>query len=89
MVIAGNAFDTNYMSRLAFAVISLVGIAGAVWLGIIRSRISTRVRECDGAVCVGCGHDVRGLPESGVCPECGKVVDLEECRREWKKAIGE
>ncbi len=41
--------------------------------------------------CLGCGYDLRGLPEEGCCPECGlgydrhsKLIRFAPGRRDWR-----
>jgi predicted RNA-binding Zn-ribbon protein involved in translation (DUF1610 family) len=56
---------------------------------LIRRRVRSRSVACEGRMCIGCGYEL--LPESdgAPCPECGTMVDLNVCRAEWKKALGE
>jgi hypothetical protein len=37
------------------------------WLG--RAKLKRRARE---GRCLSCGYDLRGNPQSRICPECGK-----------------
>jgi hypothetical protein len=37
-----------------------------------------RLGKLRGAMCTSCGFDLRGLPPSGSCPECGAAYHIEE-----------
>ncbi len=39
-----------------------------------------------GCLCTACVHDLRGLGDAGVCPECGVPFELGRDRRAWKQA---
>lgn len=37
-----------------------------------------------GCVCAQCGYDLRGLPATYYCPECGTKYDVETTRSAWR-----
>jgi hypothetical protein len=47
-------------------------------------RRSRRIKRCEFKVCYACGYDLRGLDESGVCPECGRAYEIASLIRKWK-----
>lgn len=49
-------------------------------------RYQRLFRAAGGRLCVSCGQDLRGLGESGICPECGQAFDVQLDRRRWKAA---
>lgn len=49
-------------------------------------RIRRRLVAAEGRLCIHCVHDLRGLAEQGVCPECGRAFDVMADRRRWVRA---
>lgn len=60
--------------------IAIIGIATGL------RRIRRRVVAAEGRLCIHCVHDLRGLAEQGVCPECGRAFDVTADRRRWVRA---
>jgi ribosomal protein S27AE len=57
-------------------------IEGFRWRRRVRQLIETEWRRCPR-----CFFDLRGLPESGKCPECGDGYAIEKVRKRWKDVI--
>ena len=38
-----------------------------------------------GRLCTNCGHNLSGLADAGVCPECGHPYDTDRDRARWKE----
>ena len=55
----------------------------ALWCG--RRRIGAALRAASGRACTHCTHDLTGLSEIGLCPECGGPFDLIADRRSWAR----
>lgn len=49
-------------------------------------RIRARLVAAEGRLCIHCMHELRGLADQGVCPECGRAFDLQADRRRWVRA---
>lgn len=49
----------------------------------ISRRIRERARAMGGRMCSGCGHDLTGIGDSGLCGECGRPFEIEHLRRTW------
>lgn len=47
-------------------------------------RLLVRLRKTGWWLCAGCGRDLRGAPEPGLCPQCGWAFSVERLRRAWK-----
>jgi hypothetical protein len=69
----------------------IIGFFGG-WLGLCAilwwdSWIMRGVRSTgelgDLRCCLHCRHDLRGLDERGICPECGTAYDIEYARARW------
>ncbi len=48
-------------------------------------KMKQRVQEAFGLLCYYCEYDLRGSPEEGACPECGKSFSKEQLRQKWAK----
>lgn len=57
----------------------------AIWRG--QRRIKQAVLAAHGRACINCVHDMRGLGDTGTCPECGKPYDIEKDKVLWE-AVG-
>lgn len=51
-----------------------------------KARLKQAVMAASGRACIGCVYDLRGLGETGACPECGRRFDIAANRRSWKQA---
>lgn len=71
-------------------VAAIVLIAGIVASRVFDAGRAKRTRDmlaaCDYRCCLSCKFDLRGLPESGKCPECGEQYEIEDVRKWWKDA---
>ena len=70
-------------------VVPLCMIIGGIFLALRASRTSTQ------HLCTTCGYDLRGLPTSVRCPECGNVLDGsntivpgQTITRSWQMTVG-
>jgi hypothetical protein len=54
-----------------------------VWRG--RRRIERAVLAANGRACINCVHDLNGLGDAGVCPECGHAFDATADQRRWER----
>lgn len=48
-------------------------------------RAARRVRACDYQLCIRCAHDLRGLSNLCLCPECGRRANRRCGRRRWRR----
>lgn len=62
-----------------------MGIAGVVY-GVWTNKLVKRAKELGYRVCWHCNYHLRGLPEDGTCPECGKVYMLSDLKSLWESA---
>lgn len=63
---------------------ALVGWASTAVLIVWSRRLRRRAIEHQGGVCWSCGYVLGGLPQRGVCPECGSSFDRDDLRRRWR-----
>ncbi|MCG3123816.1 MAG: hypothetical protein GIKADHBN_02243 [Phycisphaerales bacterium] len=61
-------------------------IFASLAIGYGLSRIRRVHRATGGCCCTSCLHDLRGLAETGVCPECGHAYSFEADQRAWGRA---
>jgi hypothetical protein len=54
-----------------------------IWRG--QRRIRLAVRAAQGRACINCVHDLRGLGDTGACPECGHAFDIAADARRWER----
>lgn len=54
-----------------------------IWHG--QRRIKRAVLAADGRACTHCVHDLRGLGDTGTCPECGHAFDVAVDVRRWAR----
>ncbi len=60
-----------------------------MWILMVKTRKLRRIwRESGGRVCTHCGHNLAGLADLGVCPECGEAFDTHVDRTRWAGAAG-
>ena len=79
-VVQGRAGWLDY-SLIALAVVVVASYP------FMRYRFRRRARvlaACDWRQCRWCRFDLRGLADTGRCPECGEEYDIEEVRKWWK-----
>lgn len=48
-------------------------------------RVKLAVRACHGCACTHCVHDLTGLGDHGICPECGQGFDIAAGLRSWAR----
>jgi len=68
----------------AFAMLPVAGVLAGV--GLMRWRtagLRRDVKRTGGCVCVKCGYCVAELPQSGVCPECGRAYQHRALIEAW------
>ena len=78
----GTWWGTLLMPQAMYAPVCVA--VGVAWRRRMRARKQLAVS--DGRCCTACLHDLRGLGESGVCPECGATFDVAADRKAWRKA---
>jgi len=50
------------------------------------NRIKRAVQATEGHSCLGCMYDLRGLGDTGICPECGHLFCIDQDRKTWTAA---
>lgn len=66
----------------------LVGAEAAVLTCMFRlqRRLHRAWVESDYRLCTGCAHSLKGLADSGACPECGAAFDVVRDQAVWKRS---
>lgn len=54
---------------------------------ILWRRVRRRVIDAGYKACIHCGYDLRGLGDSGTCPECSRPFEIDDVVRRWRFAI--
>lgn len=78
----------NPWTWLVLGLTPMLGPILATWI-IIRIRFRrARVAwvRSNGRLCVHCAHDLTGLGERGLCPECGQPFVVHDDRKRWQAA---
>jgi len=72
------------------AAIELIGgsIAWSTFLAR-NGRLRRRLRAASGRLCVHCTFDLRGMDDTGTCPECGRPFDAARDRQRWRELVGD
>lgn len=71
----------------------LVSLAACSWMVVRQKGISVRAEFIgrliaeDCKCCTSCAYPLRGLPDSGSCPECGTVYAARSCQEVWRRWI--
>ncbi len=73
--------------------IALVVVCAAIVpVGIVcyqQFRLRRQVRNLDYRVCRKCFYNLTGLPDDGLCPECGKPYSRQSLAKHWGKALAD
>ena len=69
------------------ALVSTAIVLGTFAPGIGRKRLRRRLIAADSQLCTRCAYDLRGTPEPGPCPECGRFFSIEGVQWEWRKFV--
>jgi hypothetical protein len=60
---------------------------GTIWYTRRRAhRIKRAVHAAAGRACLACVYDLRGMGDTGACPECGRHFDIVADQTAWKRA---
>lgn len=62
--------------------------AGMMLMGAWHAHKKGPPTEEDGAYCLKCRYDVRGLPQSSRCPECGTAIDWSRIKKGREYGLG-
>lgn len=81
----------SFTPRWSLLLIPLAPIVGlSIGLPIERRhrRRVALVQRTRFRACLRCEQELTGLPDEGMCPECGTPYKLDELRRGWIRKIG-
>ena len=79
-----NVVSLTGVPSFYFPLATILIIALLIALGYTQHRYIRRAKAADWSQCMTCGYDLRELPDTGPCPECGHAYDLDETRRFWR-----
>ena len=82
MLVAGGMWTALLMPAAIFAP---TFIAMAIVLRGL-NRIKRALQAAEGRACVACIYDLRGLGDTGTCPECGHLFCIKQDRKAWTMA---
>lgn len=60
------------------------GCAFSLIVGLVMVRRGRALRRSEYRLCPGCGYDLTGLDDKGLCPECGRAYVTAEVQRFWR-----
>lgn len=52
---------------------------------VLLRRLRRLAKRHKGALCFACNYPLAGLPDSGVCPECGVPYDIKYTKEQWSE----
>jgi hypothetical protein len=71
----------------AIPIVIATTTAGTIWYTRRhKTRMKRAVVAASGNACIGCVYDLRGMGETGACPECGRSFDIAVNQRSWQQA---
>jgi predicted amidophosphoribosyltransferase len=79
---------SNPRVMIAYVIVDflVLGVVGALTIRFMR-RLKARLRLAKGALCPDCGYDIRGLAETGDCPECGRPFERKADVAYWRRHV--
>jgi predicted RNA-binding Zn-ribbon protein involved in translation (DUF1610 family) len=88
IVLSLNLWNTVIASEIAAVIAASVIVAALVLRDALRDQKFRALRASQFHVCTHCGYVLDDEHDGKPCPECGEMVDLERCRKEWMKVVG-
>ncbi len=82
LIYANNSIAIIMLSMAVYIIIVLV-FAAPSFLRVI--KLCRRLTDAEFRICTECGFDLRTLPDSYQCPECGSAYDYEILKKQWKE----